>query len=428
MLFLVLINILPMCLAETATDSVPLYSDCRFWVDPATHMRHLRQQMASFREIFANSMNNNRFISSERARNEPQSVVLVEHQDRAVHCLQDLLSAGVGNRDKEYLQKCITIMFSFYKTAVPCHFLTDTVCIHEDEMSQFVSERQGYYTAHADYHDNAAGDTSDQEAVVVYNSDSEDRDAERPDIFGKKQYHRVSHSSDSLTSQIVKKRLNETGQLNKLEKVHSLQSLGSGSSDYGKPTFYSRGGEVTSNEARDARPVMEVAKVFLGDRLSGSWTSGDKQSRYSNFHNIKKILQGSNSINQKPDNELEAFTMESDYKDISFVSPAHYPRERGTTRGAATMRHRDNDWSTGGWVTTLRDTESVLTPVYGFGIQHLETETSLVTPSGPGDEAIRDIVHLLEETGWVGIIFYIYEFIKGFRECSLPLPQYTLSI
>ena len=296
-------------------------------------------------------------------------------------------------------------MFSFYKTAVPCHFLTDTVCIHEDEMSQFLAERRGYYTAHPDDHDNAAGDNSDQEAVVVYNSDTEDRDAERPDIFGKKQYHRVSHSSDSLTSQIVKKRLNETGQLNKLEKVHSLQSLGSGSSDYGKPTFYSRGGEVTSNEARDARPVMEVAKVFLGDRLSGSWTSGDKQSRYSNFHNIKKILQGSNSINQKPDHELEAFTMETDYKDISFVSPAHYPRERGTTRGAATMRHRDDDWNTGDWVTTLRDTESVLTPVYGFGIQHLETETSLVTPSGPGDEAIREIVHLLEETGWVGIIF-----------------------
>ena len=62
MLFLILVNILPMCLAETATDSVPLYSDCRFWVDPATHMRHLRQQMASFIGIFANSMNNNCFI------------------------------------------------------------------------------------------------------------------------------------------------------------------------------------------------------------------------------------------------------------------------------------------------------------------------------------------------------------------------------
>ena len=266
-------------------------------------------------------------------------------------------------------------------------------------MSQFLAERQGYYYAHPDYHDNEdSGDTEDQEAVMVYNSD-EDREAERPDIFGKKQYHRVSHSSDSLTSQIVKKRLNETGQLNKLEKVHSLQSLGPGSSDYGKPTFYSRRGEeVTSNEARDARPVVEVAKVFLGDRLAGSWTgSGDKQSRYSNFHNIKQILQGSNSIDQKPDHrELDAFKIETDYKDISFVSPVHYPGERGTTRGAVTMSGHDDGWDT---VTTVRDSGAVITPVYGFGIQHLETETSLVTPSGPGDEAIREIVHLLEENG-----------------------------
>ena len=266
-------------------------------------------------------------------------------------------------------------------------------------MSQFLAERQGYYYAHPDYHDNEdSGDTEDQEAVMVYNSD-EDREAERPDIFGKKQYHRVSHSSDSLTSQIVKKRLNETGQLNKLEKVHSLQSLGPGSSDYGKPTFYSRRGEeVTSNEARDARPVVEVAKVFLGDRLAGSWTgSGDKQSRYSNFHNIKQILQGSNSIDQKPDHrELDTFKIETDYKDISFVSPVHYPGEGGTTRGAVTMRDHDDGWDT---VTTVRDSGAVITPVYGFGIQHLETETSLVTPSGPGDEAIREIVHLLEENG-----------------------------
>ena len=403
MMLLILTNLLPTIMAEMTTDPVPLYSDCRFWVDPATHMRHLRQQMASFIGKFANSMNNNCFISSERARNEPRCLVLVEHQDRPVHCLPALLPAGDGERQKRIFSKCIAIlsnMFSFHKTAVPCHFLTDTVCIHEDEMSQFLAERQGYYYARPDYHDNEeAGDQEGQEAVMVYNSHT-DREAERPDIFGKKQYHRVSHSSDSLTSQIVKKRLNETGQLNKLEKVHSLQSLGSGSSDYGKPTFYSRRGEeVTSNEARDARPVMEVAKVFLGDRLAGSWTSGDKQSRYSNFQNIKQILQGSNSIDQNQDHKLDAFKIDTDYKDISFVSPVHYPGERGTTRGAATMSGHDDDWDTGDSVTTVRDSQAVLTTVYGFGIQHLETETSLVTPSGPGDEAIREIVHLLEETG-----------------------------
>ena len=62
MMLLILTNLLRTVMAEMTTDSVPLYSDCRFWVDPATHMRHLRQQMASFIGIFANSMNNNCFI------------------------------------------------------------------------------------------------------------------------------------------------------------------------------------------------------------------------------------------------------------------------------------------------------------------------------------------------------------------------------
>ena len=114
-----------------------------------------------------------------------------------------------------------------------------------------------------------------------------------PDIFGKKQYHRVSHNSDSLTSQIIAKRLNETGQLNQIQKLHSLQSP---LSDYGKPTFYSsdtgardRGDSVTNNAAvsDDARSgIKEVAKVFLGDRRP----SGSKVSRYSKFHNIKQLL------------------------------------------------------------------------------------------------------------------------------------------
>ena len=47
MLFLILLNV-QLSFAEMVTDTVPPYSDCRFWVDPATHMRHLRQQMASY--------------------------------------------------------------------------------------------------------------------------------------------------------------------------------------------------------------------------------------------------------------------------------------------------------------------------------------------------------------------------------------------
>ena len=100
MMLLILTNLLPTIMAEMTTDPVPLYSDCRFWVDPATHMRHLRQQMASFIGKFANSMNNNCFISSERARNEPRCLVLVEHQDRPVHCLPALLPARDGERQK----------------------------------------------------------------------------------------------------------------------------------------------------------------------------------------------------------------------------------------------------------------------------------------------------------------------------------------
>ena len=64
--------------------------------------------------------------------------------------------------------------------------MTDTVCIHESEMSQFLAERQGYYYAHPDYHDNVGaldtGDTdTEQEAVMVYQS-QRDREDERPDL------------------------------------------------------------------------------------------------------------------------------------------------------------------------------------------------------------------------------------------------------
>ena len=94
----------------------------------------------------------------------------------------------------------------------------------------------------------------------VYNSE-EPKD-ELPEVFGRRKFHRNQNRSRSLASQIVSQRLNESGQLSLKQKLSTLQS---GRSDYGRPTFYS--GHVTNNAAvsSDARPVLEVAKVFLGD-------------------------------------------------------------------------------------------------------------------------------------------------------------------
>ena len=42
---------------------------------------------------------------------------------------------------------------------------------------------------------------------------------------------------------------------------------------------------------------------------------------------------------------------------------------------------------------------TLLTPPYGYGVQHYEMETGAVTPSTDGDIALREIVHLLEDEG-----------------------------
>ena len=122
---------------------------------------------------------------------------------------------------------------------------------------------------------------------MVYNSNG--RKENSPEIFGKKQYHPGSHSSNSLTSQIVKKRLNETGQLNKLQKLQSLQSA---ASDYGKPTFYSEDSEARTKNAAissNTRPVLEVAKLFLGDGAT-SGADINNNSRFTKFQDIKQLL------------------------------------------------------------------------------------------------------------------------------------------
>ena len=80
-----------------------------------------------------------------------------------------------------------------------------------------------------------------QDAVMVYNSNRPKENI--PDIFGKKLYHDSSQNSVSLTSQIVKKRLNETGKLSQLQKLFPSQN-----SDFGQPTFYD-GDNLTNNAA-----------------------------------------------------------------------------------------------------------------------------------------------------------------------------------
>ena len=228
--------------------------------------------------------------------------------------------------------------------------------------------------------------------MMVYNSVGP---KERiPDIFGKKQYHRVSHNSDSLTSQIIAKRLNETGQLNQIQKLHSLQSP---LSDYGKPTFYSsdtgardRGDGVTNNAAvsDDARSgIKEVAKVFLGDRRP----SGSKVSRYSKFHNIKQLLNANKEDEISRDNfddikvETDYIYDDDNYEDVTITTIKYY---LSTPTSVISVNNADR-----------REHETLQTPPYGYGVQHYEMETNAVTPSTDGDIALREIVHLLEDEG-----------------------------
>ena len=185
--------------------------------------------------------------------------------------------------------------------------MSDTVCVHRDQIKQFHTERRGYYYAHPDYHQ-LQEEEGEADGYKVY--DSEEPKSEMPEVFGRRKFHgnpsnnnNNSGDSKSLTSQIVSQRLNESGQLSFKQKLETFQS---GRSDFGRPTFYSGGdggggrgggggggggdGQVTNNAvSSDASPVLEVAKVFLGDgNQNRQKTLG--RSRQRNFGDIRNLF------------------------------------------------------------------------------------------------------------------------------------------
>ena len=180
-------------------------------------------------------------------------------------------------------------------TAVPCHYVSDTVCVNKSELEQFNNERRGYFYAHPDYHqDEVTGDQEEAGGFRVYHSE-EPKD-ETHEVFGRKKFHLNHSRSKSLTSQIVSQRLNESGQLSFKQKQETFQF---GRSDYGRPTFYS--GHVTNNSAlsSDASPMLEVAKVFLGDGKSAR-KKILSQDRQKNFGDIKTLFP-----TKKPESERD---------------------------------------------------------------------------------------------------------------------------
>ena len=183
--------------------------------------------------------------------------------------------------------------------------MSDTVCVHRDQIRQFDTERRGYYYAHPDYHQLQDPEEEDGEADGYKVYDSEEPKSEMPEVFGRRKFHgnpadnknnrSEAGRSKSLTSQIVSQRLNESGQLSFKQKLETFQS---GRSDFGRPTFYSAagsggggGGQVTNNAAvsSDASPVLEVAKVFLGDsKQNRKKTLGS--SRQRKFGDIRNLF------------------------------------------------------------------------------------------------------------------------------------------
>ena len=176
--------------------------------------------------------------------------------------------------------------------------MSDTVCVHREEMKQFHSERRGYYYAHPDYHQlqdpEEEGEEGEGAAEGYKVYDAEEPKSEMPEVFGRRTFQGNNNDnkrgSKSLTSQIASQRLNESGQLSFKQKLETFQS---GRSDFGRPTFYSGGGggQITNNAAvsSDARPVLEVAKVFLGDsKQNRKKTLG--RSRQRNFGDIRNLF------------------------------------------------------------------------------------------------------------------------------------------
>ena len=288
-------------------------------------------------------------------------------------------------------------------TAVPCHFLSDAVCVDKREMGEFLSERRGYYFAHPDYHNNEEDDDSLSRGEVKYNS--QDPKHISPDIFGRKQYHTDQTDSSSLTSQIIRKRLDETGRLK--QEHDSLHSKPGPVSDYASNIrFYSddddQSDERSNNIVRgDTRPVLELAKMFLPDRLSSSHQRHHKNNR---LHNIRQILRGNTNINDfdhyDDDDANHHYRNDDDANNDHYYHD--YDDEVNTINYSPTSPSSVNmlqSWSDG--VTEPRQPSEHDLLSLPIGVQQYEDDEEYnddaTDDDSEGDEAFREIVHILDD-------------------------------
>lgn len=321
----------------------PLETDCRFWVDGATHAKLLRHHQSS-------------------------AHVRVFYW---------------WNSKKETCSPCTRCNQPGLVTFIPCGYFRDTRCVSQEEMDAFLQERRGYYYGQEQgQYDEGRDDERDDEAVVVYNADGPVENT--PEVYGKEQFHSAGES-DSPTSEILKKRLNESGQLDRQKLLHGATS------PYGMPTFYSNADKGTNNAVSpNARPIVEVAKEFLSDRLSGETSTLRNERNSKDFKSLQKLLRRyTHSYPTDPEVAYEEATTNrykpTTKKDIpTQMRPKVHPEvfERNsraflpTVEGETDMQNEDASSN--------------------YGIQHDETDTE-VTTSSPGDTAFRELFHMLED-------------------------------
>ena len=113
-------------------DRVPLFSDCRFWVDPASHMRLLRQKMAS--DFTALKY----FASSPKFKNHDLNI-------KFIYILQNSNNNGMNirvffwwNTKTGKCSRCRQCEGDKV-TGVPCHFMSDTVCLDKDDLGRDIN-------------------------------------------------------------------------------------------------------------------------------------------------------------------------------------------------------------------------------------------------------------------------------------------------
>jgi len=256
-------------------------------------------------------------------------------------------------------------------------------------METFLKERRGYYYGldDHDYNGEKEEEEEDGEAVMVYNAEGPFETT--PEVYGKQQFHSAGEwDSDSPTSEIVKKRLNESGQLNRQKLLQEEAS------PYGLPTFYSNADKETNNAVPpNARPIVEVAKEFLSDRLSDKTSNLKDEKKTRKFKSLRALLQG-----DKDGLQADA---EATYEAVTTAWYQPDAKENALNKTKPILHPELFDNNSRAFLHTVESETDNQTEEEGssnFGVQHDETDTDLTTVS-PGDTAFRELFHLLEDEG-----------------------------